>query len=66
MWMLKEQDKSQHWVQVRFESCSAAVPASFRARGSLGMPREGQRCFSPLQQLWDTGQELVTLSSHSW
>lgn len=53
-----EQDKSQHWVQVRFENCSAAVPGSFCARGSLGMPQEGQ--------LWDMGQELVTLSSHSW
>lgn len=42
MWMLMEQDKSQHWLQVRFENCTAAVPGSFHAHGGVWeCPRKG-------------------------
>lgn len=37
-----EQDKSQHWVQVRFENCTAEVPGSFHAHGGVWeYPRKG-------------------------
>lgn len=50
-----EQDKSQHWVQVRFENCSAAVPGSFCARGVWECPRKGSAGSAPSSSsgTWD-------------